>query len=1448
MTRKIHEGSMITVDNWKMMICKSVWITVLIISHGQCDSDSNKPVKLVIGPMVEMDFWSLYRLPNQSAVCDQFINSFYLDDPKEDRRSLSLSGSLSPSPTTAAASVAVAATSSSASSASSASSTANAQLWDRHKPTSWINAVEFDHIGLSGLMQLPKPDRQHPFDYNKRLKSALRSRQPTLFTFTSPLYPDNYPPNTDCVKVIKAPQEDQQIILDFRGPFHFEPSADCINDYLEVRDGEYGFSPLIGRFCSDSRQLHAIKSTGRWLRLRYHSDFSIEKSGFQAVYYFSKLRNKDEPLPQKPIVTTSIIVDDEVIFEQSNLLTLWNDYTESLIRVKSHPVDRLTEFIIDFRTNQTDLILMIHLSFLKFQIIDPECKANIIELYDEFFLSEQNTFLRTPSILLKRSKGQIPVNEQYTPRVIQACNRPNLEPYIHKLGRGVVRIIVSPESRSTEASEYMHTNTSNTVTELPEIKIIATVLKKALCEGDWVPCILPTNYIAYKEYFNLTIRSKSTYEEVDDDENDGNSGKSDKSHSRLSELQISTTTTPPPPTTMTKASTIFSTTKNSVASMKSTVLQRHPTVPKIIYCVQPSLVCNGHSNCPGGEDEENQGYSDQYSPKKMFIQTTEGVITTEKAESISSSSSSSSEDDDEFHHHTPIIAGLLGFCAICGLISAGMTLVNRSKKQNHPNFGSVCNSILFESGTSLITALESVVTCSTPVYTTTLTPATNVTDTLKNEDIKPLKTSSNCTFLNCSNSCLNSETKLEGTLVEQTEVVDDDDDDDDGDGDVVRQEQGQQTADIKHDVLKSTTSGLAEIFDRATKPLGYIHKLDSSPAWNQSVNQSSLYHLKETQKSRPLCSQYLYEYPINRSLVQLPNTLVIPVDKLSKQFNSPTIRQKPTQQSYFESNVSRSDPFSLKEQSKFKTTTGFSKGGEHLQFGNLRRSFSVRPVNDNSSTFTPHVSSNSLKEATLPSRMLRAHLVNDDNDRKSCSYPCHSVEQRCTPDKNVFSIIGAQGSGQQFSVKSQAWRREQKRKHFKGSAPKRAKHENGFVLQEQSQPQTPLHQLLCLNQQDKPQYTQQTKSSAHLELFTLYKSSQSTSGELLDKENYKSCHYKRDGKEIKRFLPPMTTVTKYSIKQFNLQSSPLKTTTNWLVSPNSVQWNRQSDVHNGQNDGSSVSVSQNDSDTPSETDCQHQIALGADSRRRVSNAGVRMVTTVMTTTATMTATTAPPKRMRYQQMGCNTIDQESDSQEISHNNNDNNDNIFSPTHSLITGTTTIFDDLQIFKHSNETYQCNCNLGSTKYTFPSSYSVIPQTLLLSSSNKIGDGMRKNASWSDMSHKVEHLFQQDNDDDDDEGDYDDDDYDVDDQINENSGQSSSEVDSSSADRIPDQHELKNAHNNHLPNPTLSADSSSEESLCRMHTIGNHSIPKRQSLGTSVVIITSKGRTVQSPTNII
>jgi len=73
--------------------------------------------------------------------------------------------------------------------------------------------------------------------------------------------------------------------MDFLGEFHIETSEDCDYDYLQVVDGPFSYSPVIGRFCG-RRQPPLIESTGRYLWLRFHSDDSIEYVGFHVVYEF----------------------------------------------------------------------------------------------------------------------------------------------------------------------------------------------------------------------------------------------------------------------------------------------------------------------------------------------------------------------------------------------------------------------------------------------------------------------------------------------------------------------------------------------------------------------------------------------------------------------------------------------------------------------------------------------------------------------------------------------------------------------------------------------------------------------------------------------------------------------------------------------------------------------------------------------------------------------------------------------------------------------------------------------------------------------------------------------------------------------------------------------------------------------------------------------------------
>ncbi|XP_066603013.1 uncharacterized protein Neto isoform X4 [Prorops nasuta] len=100
--------------------------------------------------------------------------------------------------------------------------------------------------------------------------------------FYSPNYPDNYPNQTDCVKVLRA-DEGMLVKLDFRDEFKLEDSPECRFDYLEVRDGQYGYSNKLGAFCGTNFPPE-ITSKTRYLWLRFHSDDNIEGKGFKAVW------------------------------------------------------------------------------------------------------------------------------------------------------------------------------------------------------------------------------------------------------------------------------------------------------------------------------------------------------------------------------------------------------------------------------------------------------------------------------------------------------------------------------------------------------------------------------------------------------------------------------------------------------------------------------------------------------------------------------------------------------------------------------------------------------------------------------------------------------------------------------------------------------------------------------------------------------------------------------------------------------------------------------------------------------------------------------------------------------------------------------------------------------------------------------------------------------------
>ena len=66
-----------------------------------------------------------------------------------------------------------------------------------------------------------------------------------------------------------------------------EPQKDCDHDYLEIRDGEHGYSPVLARYCGTSYP-SPVTSSESYIWMRFRSDDTIEYAGFKAVYEFHR--------------------------------------------------------------------------------------------------------------------------------------------------------------------------------------------------------------------------------------------------------------------------------------------------------------------------------------------------------------------------------------------------------------------------------------------------------------------------------------------------------------------------------------------------------------------------------------------------------------------------------------------------------------------------------------------------------------------------------------------------------------------------------------------------------------------------------------------------------------------------------------------------------------------------------------------------------------------------------------------------------------------------------------------------------------------------------------------------------------------------------------------------------------------------------------------------------
>lgn len=103
-------------------------------------------------------------------------------------------------------------------------------------------------------------------------------------TIYSPDYDtqDTYPANMSCTWLISLPKN--KIQLSFSAFDLQAPGPSCQHgDFVEVRDGEYPDSPVLGTFCGSNIPSDTF-SSGSYMLVQFRSDESMEKRGFVTSY------------------------------------------------------------------------------------------------------------------------------------------------------------------------------------------------------------------------------------------------------------------------------------------------------------------------------------------------------------------------------------------------------------------------------------------------------------------------------------------------------------------------------------------------------------------------------------------------------------------------------------------------------------------------------------------------------------------------------------------------------------------------------------------------------------------------------------------------------------------------------------------------------------------------------------------------------------------------------------------------------------------------------------------------------------------------------------------------------------------------------------------------------------------------------------------------------------
>uniref|UniRef100_A0A1I8IW01 CUB domain-containing protein n=1 Tax=Macrostomum lignano TaxID=282301 RepID=A0A1I8IW01_9PLAT len=197
------------------------------------------------------------------------------------------------------------------------------------------------------------------------------------FCFTSPFYPAQYPNNTDCIKVIQG-WVGQRIELDFKlSNFLIERSSECLNDYLEIRDGPFGYSPPL-RGLPDGNDGPAAASCGC-------ASAPTRSSGTGACGWCTGFVSAAQLRAPTAAAADKCQLRYRIHSGRQQLLT---SKQFGSILAPSAQKDAAVECTADFSALREDTKLLVSIATAQF-LREGQCHANSISVYDGFTAADR---------------------------------------------------------------------------------------------------------------------------------------------------------------------------------------------------------------------------------------------------------------------------------------------------------------------------------------------------------------------------------------------------------------------------------------------------------------------------------------------------------------------------------------------------------------------------------------------------------------------------------------------------------------------------------------------------------------------------------------------------------------------------------------------------------------------------------------------------------------------------------------------------------------------------------------------------------------------------------------------------------------------------------------------------------------------------------------------------